>query len=47
MDEMTRGMENLCLNSALSPTNKIRQSKRTKRPNPRYYNQDIITDFDK
>ena len=47
IDEMRSGTENLCLNSALSPTNKIRQSKRTKRPNPRYYNQDIITEFDK
>ena len=47
MVEMTSGMENLCLNLASSPFNKIRQSKRTKRQNPRYYNQDIITDFNK
>ena len=30
MDELMTGMENLCLNSASSLTNKIRQSKRTK-----------------
>ena len=47
MDEMTSGMEKLCLNSASSPANEIRQSKRTERPNPHYYIQYIITDFDK
>ena len=47
MVEMTSGMENLCLNLASSPLNKTLQSKRTKRQNPQYYNQDIITDFNK
>ena len=46
IDEMTSGMENLCLNSALSPVNKIWQSKITKRPNSGYYNQ-YVTNYDK
>ena len=47
IDEMTSNMENLCLNSASSSVSKIWQSKITKRPNSGYYNQDIITNFDK
>ena len=47
MDKMTSCMENLCLDSASNPAIKTRQSKRTKRPNLRHYNQNIITYFDK
>ena len=47
IDEMTSNMENLCLKSASSSVSKIWQSKITKRPNSGYYNQDIITNFDK
>ena len=42
IDDITYSMKNLNLDIPL-----VRQSQRTRKPNPWYYNQDILTDFDK
>ena len=41
-DDIANSMENLNLDIPMG-----RRTKRTRKLNPRYYNQDILTDFDK
>ena len=42
IDDITHSMENLNLDFQ-----KMQQSQRPRKPNRQYYNQDILTDFDK
>ena len=42
IDDITHSMENLNLD-----IQKMQQSQRPRKPNRQYYNQDILTDFDK
>ena len=42
IDDITHSLENLNLDILI-----VQWSQRTREPNPQYYNQDILTDFDK
>ena len=42
IDHITHSMENLNLDIQI-----VRRSQRTRKPNRRYYNQDLLTEFDK
>ena len=42
IDDITHSLGNLNLDILT-----VQRSQRTRKPNPQYYNQDILTDFDK
>ena len=42
IDDITHSMENLNLDIQI-----VRRSQRTRKPNPQYYNQALLTEFDK